>query len=98
MDIDKGIIKQISEIASGFNHIEKVILFGSRVRGDNRERSDIDLAVYSTEDITEFVNRIEIQVESLLEFDITNIKELDDQVFKHEVEEEGVTIYEKLKV
>ena len=26
--------------------VKKVILFGSRARGDNTERSDIDIAVY----------------------------------------------------
>ena len=27
------------------HHIQKLILFGSRARGDQRERSDVDLAV-----------------------------------------------------
>lgn len=28
-------------------HVEKVILFGSRARGDNKEKSDIDLIILS---------------------------------------------------
>ena len=98
MNIDDQIIKQIRVIASGFDYIEKVVLFGSRVRGDNRERSDIDLAVYSDEDITEFIDRLETQVRSLLKFDISDINQLDDLVFKQEVETEGVAIYEKSKI
>ena len=98
MNIDDQIIKQIRVIASGFDYIEKVVLFGSRVRGDNRERSDIDLAVYSDEDITEFIDRLETQVRSLLKFDISDINQLDDLVFKQEVETEGVVIYEKSQI
>jgi predicted nucleotidyltransferase len=28
------------------HNVEKIILFGSRARGDNRPRSDLDLAIY----------------------------------------------------
>lgn len=38
------VINEIIELAKKFN-IYKVILFGSRARGDFREKSDIDLAV-----------------------------------------------------
>ena len=27
-------------------HADKIVLFGSRARGDHKERSDIDLAIY----------------------------------------------------
>lgn len=98
MNIDKEIVKQIGDMARSFSHIQKVILFGSRSRGDNRERSDIDLAVYSDEDITEFIYTVETQVQSLLNFDISDINQLDDLDFKQEVEREGVIIYEKLEI
>lgn len=98
MDIDKKIIKQIRETADTFGHIKRIILFGSRFRGDNRDRSDIDLAVYSDEDITEFIYALETQVQSLLKFDISDMNQLDDLVFKQEVETEGAVIYEKSKI
>ena len=43
--IREKVIEEIQELAVEYK-IEKVILFGSRARGDYRERSDIDLAVY----------------------------------------------------
>lgn len=43
-DLDKKVETDIIEIARK-NAIKKVILFGSRARGDNSPRSDIDLAV-----------------------------------------------------
>lgn len=50
MDIQKTglseeLIKEISTIASKWG-VQKVILFGSRSRGDYGRASDIDLAVY----------------------------------------------------
>ncbi len=44
MNLDAGIREEIIGFAQKCK-IRKVILFGSRARGDNKERSDIDLAV-----------------------------------------------------
>ncbi len=40
-----NILQAVIDTARKFG-AAKVILFGSRARGDNRERSDIDIAVY----------------------------------------------------
>ena len=42
--IKEQVIKELKSMAKKCN-IEKIILFGSRARGDFKERSDIDLAV-----------------------------------------------------
>ena len=46
--IRQQVIDEIIQIAK-LNHVEKVILFGSRARGDYKEYSDIDLCI--TEEI-----------------------------------------------
>lgn len=95
MNIDKSIVMQINQIAKCFDQIEKVVLFGSRVRGDHRERSDIDLAIYAEGNISAFIDEVEMKVRTLLEFDFSNMKEVDDPFFKEQVEIEGVVLYEK---
>lgn len=45
MNLPLNIQRQIEEFAKTCK-LEKVVLFGSRARGTNRERSDIDLAVF----------------------------------------------------
>ena len=47
-NIPERVLKDISAFAKKYS-INKVILFGSRARGDNTERSDIDIAVYGGE-------------------------------------------------
>ena len=39
------IYRQLAELARRHG-AQRLVLFGSRARGDNKERSDIDLAVY----------------------------------------------------
>lgn len=77
--------------------IEKVILFGSRAKKTNRERSDIDIAFLSGEsgDSDEFYNDINENVHSLLMFDIVDLDDGISDELKSEIDKYGVTIYEK---
>lgn len=52
MDLAQPILEGIIVLAKQYD-IQKVILFGSRARGDNWERSDIDLDVCGG-DVTRF--------------------------------------------
>lgn len=97
-NLDKEIIKEIHEIACKYKYIRKIILFGSRARKDNSPKSDIDLAIYlenTSSILLEFIYDIENNTNTLLEFDITNIGEVNDNFFIEQVEREGILIYEK---
>lgn len=75
-------------------HIKKVVLFGSRARGDNNERSDIDLAV-SGGDFTNFALDVEDKVWTLLKFDIINLDKENNPEFLTEIERDGIVLYEE---
>ena len=77
--------------------IQKVILFGSRARGDNWERSDIDLAV-SGGDIPRFALDLDEEVCTLLLFDVVNLDEPVQPSLLEEIARDGVVIYEHEKV
>lgn len=46
-NIPSDILKELQEFFDKFDFIDKVEVFGSRARGDNKLKSDIDLCVYS---------------------------------------------------
>ena len=66
-NIPERVLRDISVFAKKYS-INKVILFGSRARGDNTERSDIDIAVYGG-NFDSFYWDIKEKVHSLLSFD-----------------------------
>ena len=78
-NIPERVEKEIIQLAKQYD-IQKVILFGSRARGDNWERSDIDLAV-SGGDIPRFALDLDEPVQPAL---------------LKEIARDGVLIYEKV--
>lgn len=84
----------IIELAKKYD-IKRIILFGSRARGDNRDRSDIDIAV-SGGNITEFALDAEETIDTLLMFDVVNLDKYVQPELLDEIEKEGIVIYEKI--
>ena len=93
-DLDKRVEDDIIRIAKK-NGIEKVILFGSRARGDNKERSDIDLAV-SGGNVLDFSYDVEENARTLLMFDVVTLGRNISQELRDEIERDGVVLYEKV--
>lgn len=93
-NLDKRVEDDIIKIAKK-DGIKKVILFGSRARGTNTERSDIDLAV-SGGDILNFYFDVEEETWTLLMFDVINLdKKISDEL-QAEIERDGVVLYEEV--
>lgn len=95
MNLNKVVLSEIIEISKKHSEINKVILFGSRARGDNGDRSDIDLAIYCEKSISDFIEDIENNTTTLLEFDFSDMKSVNDELFIEQVNKEGIIIYEK---
>ena len=72
-----------------------IILFGSRARGDNHERSDIDLAVFGIPEAQKgnFCAGID-ELPTLLKFDIVFVDSFTSPTLLAEVERDGVILYE----
>ena len=75
--------------------LHKVILFGSRARGDNHERSDIDLAIQGG-NTTRFSLDADDDVYTLLFFDIVDLEKPVQPELLKEIERDGVVLYEKV--
>ena len=91
--IKESVIYEIIELAKKYN-LDKVILFGSRARGDFQRASDIDLAV-SGGNIPMFALDVEEETSTLLQFDVIDLdKDLQDNLLKS-IREEGIVLYKK---
>lgn len=75
---------------------EKVVLFGSRARGDNLPKSDIDIAVAGCRDFGRFSYLIEEHLDTLLDVDVVNLDEPLSQQLLDEIARDGVILYEKI--
>ena len=73
--------------------VRKVVLFGSRARGDNAPKSDIDIA-YSGGDALGFEEDLQERLWSLLEVDIVNLDEPISGDLLGEIERDGRVLYE----
>lgn len=92
--IKENVIREIVELAQKYD-LQKVILFGSRARGDYQRASDIDLAV-SGGNIAMFAVDVEEEVSTLLQFDIVNLDlDLQEKLLSS-IKEEGILLYEKV--
>ena len=88
------VIEEIRNLAQKYD-IEKVILFGSRARGDFRRTSDIDIAV-TVGGFARFALDVDEETSTLLEYDIVNLdRDMQDEL-RESIEKEGRILYEKI--
>lgn len=88
------LVQEICALAEK-NHIERVILFGSRARGDFKRTSDIDLAV-SGGNVAAFSLDVEEETTTLLQYDIVNLDGSVQEELLESIRREGIIIYEKI--
>ena len=69
--IRQQVIKEITDFAKKYD-VKKVLLFGSRARGDFKRTSDIDLAV-SGGNFDRFALDVDEETSTLLMFDIVDL-------------------------
>lgn len=72
----------------------RVILFGSRARGTNRPKSDIDLAIEGCPDFRALYDRLQEELWSLLELDIVNLDDPISPELRREIARDGKVLYD----
>ncbi len=94
------VLQDIKEISLKYKSIKKIVLFGSRARKDNHEKSDYDIAIFSsdTSNHADILNDIE-NIDTLNKIDVVFIKERhkNTELFFN-IEKDGVVIMDKLQI
>lgn len=92
--IREQVLREITDFAKKYK-VEKVILFGSRARGDFKRTSDIDIAV-SGGNFDRFALDVDEETSTLLKFDIVDLDREMQDALRESIEREGVLLYEKI--
>ena len=88
------VIEEITMIAEKYG-VTRVVLFGSRARGDYHRASDIDLALLGG-DVDRFALDVDEETSTLLEYDIVDLNQSIPEKLRQTIEQEGKVIYEKV--
>lgn len=92
--IKPEVIEEIRGLAAKYG-MEKVVLFGSRARGDHSRSSDIDLAVQGR-DTARFSLDLDEETSTLLEYDVVDLGQSVQEELLSSIREEGKVLYEKV--
>lgn len=95
MSADAALCRRLRDSIAGIAQrcgVRRVVLFGSRARGDNRERSDIDLAV-SGGDVERFRDELETSAPTLLAFDVLDLDGTLSEKLRRDIDRDGVTLH-----
>lgn len=96
--ISQRFITELLMLCTKNEAIERVLLFGSRARGDYRNTSDIDLALFTNNLSHSEQNLIEADLQSLstpLKIDVLFMNRLIKEKLIINIRNEGVVLYEK---
>lgn len=96
MHTDQQLIAAIQAQFARYPAIKKAVLFGSRARGDNTERSDYDIAVYGNLTRLERATlryACDEELPTLHKIDLIFMQEQSPSAFTENIEREGIAIY-----
>lgn len=88
-------INELTRFFKSRPDIEKVVIFGSRAKGNYRNGSDIDFAVWSDD---EYLYRLSSDLYDLptpYKFDVVDYKKLTHEGMKKSIDTDGILFYEK---
>ena len=92
-----SIVQALTEKLKQYPYVQKVMLYGSRARGDEDERSDIDLAVTcpgaTRQEWTHLWSEAE-DMRTLYFIDLVRLDEASEGLQKR-ILDEGITLYER---
>ncbi len=99
--IDPKISNQIINLILEYKIPEKIIVFGSRVKGEFKKTSDIDIAIFgkawTDRDINIIKNKLDEFIKIPLKIDVLNFYSLKKESLKEKILKEGIIFYETRK-
>ena len=96
--VPKEIRVSLARCAVRYPAVEQIILFGSRARGDAKDRSDFDLAVIAPKmthtQWSQFVIEIEERLPTLCGIDVVRVSKDTPSPLRDQIQQQGVRLYD----
>lgn len=96
--LDEKVIQQIHNVLKEFPTIEKVVIYGSRAKGNYKEGSDIDLCLFGKELNLSFLHQVELALDELFLpyiFDLCAYDQLKNEDLLSHINRVGIPFFEK---
>ncbi|MDX1919944.1 MAG: nucleotidyltransferase domain-containing protein [Candidatus Caenarcaniphilales bacterium] len=95
--LKKEDMEYMHQVFKQFPEINKVLVYGSRARGDFKNGSDVDLALYGKNINFDIVSAVHLKLEQESAmpflFDVHHYESLTNSKLKKEIDQFGVLIY-----
>lgn len=97
LKLSKKLVEQIIDKIRQEVDVEKIVIFGSQVRDDRRESSDIDIALFGVKSKRVFLlkDKLNEELDTLRDIDLIVFDNLKNEGLKKRILKEGVVIYER---
>lgn len=95
--LDDQIIQEINNVLIQFPAIEKVVIYGSRAKGNYKAGSDIDLCLFGKGLDLAFIHKVELALDDLLlpySFDVSAYSQLKNQDLISHIDRCGMVLFE----
>ena len=94
-----NLIDEIINRISSNSKVQKIIIFGSRARGDYQKSSDIDISIVANPLLSsEEFNILKAQLDELdtiYKIDLVDTKRIDKEALLRSIEKDGVLLYNR---
>ncbi|ADD02941.1 DNA polymerase beta domain protein region [Thermoanaerobacter italicus Ab9] len=89
------LIDSLKDIFKKYPQIKRVIIYGSRARGDFKPASDIDIAIFSEEDLSPELYFEVDEAVGIYKVDIVEVGRLHNDKLLENILKEGIEIYKQ---
>lgn len=96
--LKESVLERILDVFSRHPKIEKVLLYGSRAKGNYRNGSDIDLTLVGKDISLEDINKLHLELDELYlpySFDLSIFDKLENRDLIDHINRIGIIIYER---
>ena len=96
--LNQDVIDRINSIFRNYPEIEKVIIYGSRAKGNYKRGSDIDLTISGESVASSVINKISLELDDLFlpyTIDLSNLNQINNQELLEHIRRVGEPFYIK---